>query len=113
MNMAKLTAISAASTVVSPFAEARLPAKSVAGPAGHIDHLPGHERGLVAAQKGDDLRDVARYAETAHRDLHCHLLLPFLKLAAEPGRDRPGHLGVDKAGRHRIHGDAVAAELDR
>src|SRR3954463_3318442 len=105
MNMAKLTAISAASTVVSPFAEARLSAKSVAGAAGHVDHLPGHERGLVAAQKGDDVRDVARHAEAAHRDLQCHLLLPFLEVAAKPGRDRSGHLGVDKAGRHRIRRD--------
>src|SRR5215218_4194671 len=102
MNMAKLTAISVVPTVVSSFGKSRLPAKSVAGAAGHIDHLPGHERGLVAAQKSDDVCDVARHAEAAHRDLRCHFLLPFLKLAAEPGRDRPGHLGVDKAGRHRI-----------
>src|SRR5436190_21644208 len=66
--------------------------------AGDINHLARDEGGLLAAQKGDQVGDVARHAGAPHRDLAGALLLPLLGVAAEADRDGPRHLGVDKAG---------------
>src|SRR5580700_5287008 len=95
--------------LVSLLIESRSPARAT----GHVDYLAGDERRLVAAQKGDQIGDVARHPGAAHRDLAGAFLLPFLGVAAEPDRRRPCHLGIDEARRDGIGCDAVAAELDR
>src|SRR5438105_2511570 len=63
--------------------------------AGDGNHLARDEGRLVAAQKGDQVGDVARHAGPAHRDLADDLLFPLLGVAAEPDRYSPRHLGVD------------------
>src|SRR5712691_878355 len=86
---------------------------SPARTAGDGNHLTRDEGRLVAAQKRNEVGDVARHAGPAHRDLPDDLLLPLLGVAAEADRDGPRHLGVDKTGGDGVDGDAIAAEFDR
>src|ERR1700753_206091 len=51
-----------------------VPIRSVLWPTGHIDHLAGNERSVVADQERDHTGDVFRLTRPAHRDLRSRAL---------------------------------------
>ena len=66
----------------------------------------GDVAGGWPGQEGHGMGDVGGFAETAERDLPEQALARRL-------RHRTGHIGVDEAGRHHIHGDAARADFLR
>src|SRR5687768_4379893 len=77
---------------------------------------------LEAAIDGEDLpRDVLRMARCEEEDRARDLLgppepaeeYPRQDLGPGPLADLAGHVGLDDAGRHRVHGDVPGRELDR
>src|SRR5918998_3369891 len=85
----------------------------VPGSAGHVQHLPAHEGGLLRGEVQDRGRHVLGPAAAAHGDVPDHLLDELLEVEAEPRGGLPGHLRLDKAGGDGVHRDAGAAELHR
>src|SRR5947209_13825748 len=77
---------------------------SVRRPAGHVDDLARDERGAVAHQVRDGVRDVLGPPDPADRDGGRGLLLHVLERDAQPLRGGGGHVGDDEPGRHRVHG---------
>jgi hypothetical protein len=67
-------------------------------------HLAGDVGGGVRGEEVHDPRHLFRLAEATDWDLREHPLDRLLRYGAR-------HLGFDKAGRHRVDGDAEAVSL--
>src|SRR5215208_7851423 len=91
----------------------RCSSRSVPRPAGHVEDLPAHERGLLRGEVQDRGRHVLGPAAAARRDLLYHLLHELLEVQAEAGGCLAGHLRLDKPWGHGVSRYAVAPELDR
>src|SRR6267143_330089 len=82
-------------------------------PPTHVNRLPRHETGLVAAQKRDHVGDVLWLADAAERDLRGGAQLEGLEVDAHALCGRACHARLHESRRHRVHVDVERAELDR
>src|SRR5262245_41144877 len=78
---------------------------SVLWPAGHVDHLAGHESGLVADKERRQGGDVLGLPDPPHGDRGRRAVLELLEVHPDPRRGGRGHLGLDEPG-----GDGVGRD---
>src|SRR4051794_14920425 len=86
--------------------------RSVLRSAGHVDHLAGDERGLVAGEERHHGGDVLGVADAAHGDLLRDGRLEVLEGDAHPRGGGCGHVRGDEARRDRVRGDPERPQLD-
>src|ERR671910_1525649 len=81
-------------------------------PAGDVEHLAAHERGLLGGEVQDGGGHVLGPSRAADGDALYALGDEIVEVHAKPGRGLAGHLRLYKARGDGVHGYAVAPELD-
>src|ERR671910_1541631 len=81
-------------------------------PAGDVEHLATHERGLLGGEVQDGGGHVLGPSGAAGGDGLYTLGDEVVEVHAEPGRGLARHFRLYKTGGDGVGGDAIAAELD-
>src|SRR5215208_954886 len=84
----------------------------ISRPAGDVEHLPAHERGLLGGEVQDGGGHVLGPPRAADGDGLYALGDEVVEIHAQAGRGLAGHLRRCDARGDVVHGDPVAAELD-